>query len=243
MNLRHRNLLLPPKERFRTLQQRLNLLLHSLHPLLHLPLLLLLSLSHQSPKPKTRNLGIPRLTEKPNPSPLQRRPRPITSRPQSRQNTLLLLRKGIREKLRYDGGFCYDFIGVDAFDGDFETGDETSWVYVFEVPVWTRSIQVDEDFLEGDLEFREDDVGAVGVGAAVVGVYYCNPSVNSARPSTMIIGCFVQVIFGPTTFLPFFKASFAADTSFLFAVSNVVGVNPFVVIFVVAEESSCSGEL
>lgn len=46
-------------------------------------------------------------------------------------------------------------------------GWTTYWVH-FEVPVFTRLLEVDDDFFIGKLEFLEGDVSAVGIWAGVV---------------------------------------------------------------------------
>lgn len=72
--------------------------------------------------------------------------------------------------MRDDGGFCDDFVFVEkAWHGIGDGGNEAARVKV-EVPLRARGVEVDDDFRIGQVQLCEGDVGAVGVGAGMVGV-------------------------------------------------------------------------
>lgn len=77
--------------------------------------------------------------------------------------------ESISQELRDDRGLVDYFFLVDTWDGVFDRRHEAAGVDV-EIPLGTGGVEVDDGFFEGEAEFFEDDVRAVGEGAAVVGV-------------------------------------------------------------------------
>ena len=64
---------------------------------------------------------------------------------------------------------CWYWQTRSAYDGVLDYRDETARFDV-EVPLGPRGFEVDDDFFVGEVQLVEVDVGALGEGAAVVGV-------------------------------------------------------------------------
>ena len=76
----------------------------------------------------------------------------------------------IAQELRHDTALGDDLFVHDTGDGVLDRRHYSARVDVVEIPLWARGLEVDEDFLEGEVELIEGDVGAVGEGAAMVGL-------------------------------------------------------------------------
>lgn len=77
--------------------------------------------------------------------------------------------ESVGEEGGHDAGFRDDFVGEHAV-ADLDGGDEAARVDFVEIPFFAGAVEGDDDFGEGEVETFEGYVGAVGPGAAVVGV-------------------------------------------------------------------------